>query len=111
MTPVKVSIMALLISTLFSSCATVGKNFEYNRSRELELGKTSKSDVLKLYGSPFRVGINSGALQWSYNYYTYNAFSDTQTKDLVILFDNDGKVKHYEYNSSYEEDKVKMLAK
>ncbi|MBF0360134.1 MAG: outer membrane protein assembly factor BamE [Oligoflexia bacterium] len=106
-------LFSLLLVTLvitLSGCANVGKNFTYNGPTDIELKKTTKNEILNKFGSPFRVGYNNGDIQWTYSYYQYSAFADTNTKDLIVSFNKDGIVDHYEYNSSFEDDKVKILA-
>lgn len=99
----------MLSLLLLASCATVGKDFKYNGPTDIEVKKTTKNDILQKFGNPFRVGYNNGDLQWTYCFYVYSAFSNTNTRDLVVVFNKDGLVQSYEYNSSFEDDKVKIL--
>ena len=103
--------ICLFVMISLSGCATVGREFSFQGPGELAIGQTKQSDIIKKYGRPFRVGYDSGDVQWTYAYYQYSAFSDSQTKDLVITFNKEGKVKSYVFNSSYEEDKMKIMSK
>ena len=103
----------LLIGTFLTlqSCATIGKPFFFSGPEEIKIGKTTQANVLRRFGTPFRVGYDSGKIQWTYAHYKYNAFTKTDTKDLVITFSKDRTVKAYVYNSSLEEDKMKLMIK
>ena len=103
-----------LASILFMSfclwgCATVGESFEFKGADKLVVGKTTKTEVLKQYGDPFRVGFDSGDLKWTYGFYKYSLFGSSDTKDLAITFDKNGLVKDYTYSTSLEDEKKEIL--
>lgn len=105
-------IMLALASALIllAACATMGSPFRFAGAESVEVGKTSKSEVLSLYGKPFRVGVENGDATWTYGYYRYKLFGDSQTKDLKITFDKKGIVSDYNYSSS-EPDEVDTALK
>ena len=37
---------------------------------------------------------------WTYGRYTYRLIGETDTKDLVIKFNNEGKVSSYTFNTT-----------
>ena len=92
----------------FSGCASIGKQFNFHNKPKIVQNDTTQKDIFKLYGSPFRIGYDNGNLQWAYGYYHMGLFSETITKDLVIIFNKNKTVKSYNYNSSDEFDKMKM---
>ncbi len=94
---------------LLSGCATVGKEFDFFGPSEIKIGQTTKANIVSRFGKPFRVGYDNGQTQWTYAHYKYSLFSEAETKDLIIRFDDKGIVTNYSYNSSLEEDRVKML--
>lgn len=98
----------LLSMALLSGCATIGKDFDSTKLSWLKAGETGKKDVLKELGDPFRVGSDAGDQTWTYGYYQYRVFGDSTTKDLVIRFDETGKVKSYTLNTSFPEEKEKL---
>ncbi len=97
------------ILVVVSSCASVGDNFSFRGPRSIKIGKTSQRDVLRIYGRPYRVGYDNGLTMWTYAYYEYRVFGGSNTKDLVITFNRKNVVRGYVYNSSLEEDKIKIL--
>lgn len=100
-----------IIVLFFSSCATIGDNFDFHGPNEFKIGHTSKQDILKRFGTPFRIGYDSGDLQWTYAYYHYSLFYEGHTKDLVIIFDKSGMVKRYVFNTSGQKEKEKIMLK
>ena len=94
---------ALLL--LVVGCARVGHKFNVAGVAQIQIGQTSKSDVMTLFGTPWRTGIEDGRETWTYGYYKYSLFSDAKTRDLVLRFNADGKVVSYTFNSTYPEDR------
>lgn len=84
----------------FSRCATVGSQFQFHGSESIVKGETSLSQILATYGDPFRVGYENGNIKWTYGFYHYRLFGDSETKDLDITFDKQGIVSSYSYSSS-----------
>ena len=93
--------LLVALAALSLSCATVGKNFEATKLSWLKGGETTKQQVFEQLGQPFRVGSESGELTWTYGYYEYRAFGDSNTKDLVLHFTADGKVRAFTLNTSF----------
>jgi hypothetical protein len=89
-----------IFSFVLASCATVGKPFKYQGPDTIVKGKTTEADVIKAYGDPFRVGYENDFPKWTYGYYKYRLFGDSETKDLDITFDKTGVVSSYTYSSS-----------
>jgi hypothetical protein len=81
-------------------CATVGGNFQFKGPESIQIGKTTKSELMSNYGKPFRVGYDNGDTKWTYGYYQYRIFGSSDTKDLIITFNNKGVVSNYAYSSS-----------
>jgi len=94
-------------SVFFPACATMGTPFVFTGPNTIVIGQTTKSDLLAKFGQPFRVGYENGKDKWTYGYYKYKVFGDSETKDLDVVFNKDGKVSSYTYNSSYK-DEVKQ---
>lgn len=103
------NLLAIAISgAVLAGCATIGKNFDSTSLSWLKAGETAKKDVLEKLGDPFRVGMDSGDQTWTYGYYKYRVFGDSETKDLVIRFSGDEKVKSYTLNTSFPEEKTAL---
>ena len=87
----------LLIS---SGCARVGQDFNAHKVNLIKIGETTQNDILKMFGEPWRKGIENGVTMWTYGRYTYRVVGETDTKDLVIKFGKDKKVSSYTFNTT-----------
>ena len=97
----RIVIAGLMIFVVFlSACATVGRDFPAGKVSEIKNGKTTQAEIEAMFGKPWRTGIEDGLVTWTYGKYRYSAFSQTQTKDLVVRFDNNKIVQSYTYNTT-----------
>ena len=99
------SLMFVILLLFIASCATVGHEFPVDAVNKIQLGETSKAEINKIFGPPWRIGLDDGDRTWTYGYYKYRMFGETTTRDLVIRFDSNGKVSSYTFNTSDIEDK------
>lgn len=95
----RLATVALLALTL-AACATVGRDFDTNRVDQIRIGETTREQVREMFGEPWRTGIEDGKPTWTYGKYRWSAFSDARTTDLVIRFDQQGRVTSYVYNTT-----------
>lgn len=94
-------LMIILVSLfLLTSCAVAGRNFSSAGVAQIKLGITSQEEIRSLFGPPWRKGVEDGHPTWTYGYYRYGMFSSPQTADLVVRFDQNGKVYSYSYSST-----------
>ena len=89
-----------LVLALGAGCATVGKDFATDKVDQINIGLTTRSDIQEMFGEPWRTGIEDGRPTWSYGKYRWSAFSDAETTDLVVRFNDDGSVSSYVYNTT-----------
>jgi hypothetical protein len=104
MKPVRTRWILLLGAVwLTTACATVGSNFPSTFTTSLQLGKTTRTEVEKNLGQPFRTGLDSGLPTATYLYYRLGLFNEPITKDLTITYAPDRTVKAYTFNSNETE--------
>lgn len=108
----RVSIRGALISgvvtvLLASGCLSVGRQFPIQPVRDIRIGDTTKEDVRRTFGAPWRTGIDDGLRTWTYGHYRYSALGPSMTRDLVIRFDDRDVVVSYTFNSTYPEDELR----
>jgi outer membrane protein assembly factor BamE (lipoprotein component of BamABCDE complex) len=97
------SISSLIIAVLILSitgCFTVGHDFPVDQVSSIKTGKTTQEDIRSMFGSPWRIGMEDGHRTWTYGKYIYSAFSETKTQDLVIRFNDQGKVASFTFNTT-----------
>lgn len=92
--------MVALLAMIMVGCATVGSDFATDRVDQIRIGETTREQVRDMFGEPWRTGIEDGKPTWTYGKYRWSAFSDAQTTDLVIRFDDQGRVSSYVYNTT-----------
>ncbi len=96
-------LVAALLMVFAIGCGTVGKNFDSSRVKNIQNNKTTQAEVLDWFGVPFKEGNENGHTMWTYQFDKYKVVGEPESKDLVILFDNNQVVKAYRYTSSLSE--------
>ncbi|OGW13715.1 MAG: hypothetical protein A3G93_10240 [Nitrospinae bacterium RIFCSPLOWO2_12_FULL_45_22] len=96
-------VYSLIISfVIFVSCATVGKDFPgRDMVKNIQTGKTTKLEILDMFGAPYRRGIEDGDETWTYVYWKVNLIGSKYSKDLYIHFDKNSIVRSYSYNNNF----------
>ena len=93
----------ILISTMMmfvSGCITLGKDFPEANVSTISIGVTTKNEVRKLFGSPWLSGVQDGKPAWTYGIYDYSLFGEKKAKDMVVQFDDKGKVTSFTYSTT-----------
>jgi hypothetical protein len=70
----------------------------------ISIGETTRDDVRRAFGTPWRTGLEDGQRTWTYARYRYSILGAAQTRDLVVRFDEQGRVVSYTFNSTYPQD-------
>ncbi|MCK4874817.1 MAG: outer membrane protein assembly factor BamE [Sulfurimonas sp.] len=96
----RLAIVAALLT--FGGCARIGQDFNEQRVQQIKIGETTQSDIVTMFGQPWRKGIEDGVTMWTYGRYTYRVIGETDTKDLIVKFDDDGKVESYTFNETVD---------
>jgi len=78
----------------------VGRPFPVQQVRQIEIGQTTQADVHRMFGEPWRTGIEDGFRTWSYGEHSLQ-----NSRELVIRFTEKNVVKSYNFSSSYPEDR------
>ena len=50
-----------------------------------------------MFGEPFKTGIQNGQPIWIYEDHRYSAIGNDKSKDLIIIFGQDGLVKSHQF--------------
>lgn len=104
----KAAILAAVAACLavggLSSCATMGRDFPDAQVEKIVLGTTTQQQVRDMFGEPWRVGLEDGKRTWTYGRYKYKLFGHSNTKDLVIRFNDAHVVASYTFNTTEHEE-------
>lgn len=93
--------MTALVAVLtLAGCATVGQDFATHNVDQIRLNETTRADIQEMFGEPWRTGVEDGQRTWTYGKYHWSAFNDAETTDLVVRFNDEGKVSSYVYNTT-----------
>jgi hypothetical protein len=95
------SLGAALLAT---GCFTVGRSFPTHEVVAIEIGKTTRDQMQRTFGEPFREGLEDGQQTWTYGHYRYSLFGNPITRDLVVRFDPRGVVSSYTFNTTEPDD-------
>ena len=92
-------LMVLLVS-VWLGCASVGKDFDSEKVKDIKNNITTQLNIIDWFGVPFKEGNENGYTMWTYQIDKWKALGEVESKGLVILFDDNNKVKAYRYDDS-----------
>ena len=101
---VVVAVFSLVVGVALSACVSVGKPFPVEQVPNIQIGRHTPADIKKMFGEPWRTGMEDGETTWQYGDYKRGLFGSTKTRDLVVRFAPNGVVSSYSFNSDQPED-------
>jgi len=96
--------VAFSLVTIVAGCFSVGKQFPVEQVPNIEIGVHSKADIQRLFGPPWRTGLEDGQTTWTYGDYKRTVTGEAHTRDLIVRFNGDGIVSSYSFSSDKPED-------
>ncbi|HKI96933.1 MAG TPA: outer membrane protein assembly factor BamE [bacterium] len=94
-------LLALALPLIVAGCISIGAEFRPQAVELVKPGQTTDQEVLKIFGNPVRTGVaDDGSREWTYAYYKASAFGSFEGRDLIIKFDDNGKVKSFSYHTT-----------
>ena len=93
---------AWLMVLALSGCGSSGKNFPVVHVEDIQIGETTQSQILEWFGVAFKEGVRGGDVMWTYQFDTWKMIGDDKSKELVVLFDPNLRVKAYRYASNLD---------
>ena len=97
-------VLALILISMMimfvSGCITLGKDFSEANVSSITIGVTTKNEIRKLFGSPWLSGVQDGQPAWTYGSYDYSLFGKRKAKDLLVQFDDQGKVSSFTFSTT-----------
>ncbi|HTO06916.1 MAG TPA: outer membrane protein assembly factor BamE [Myxococcota bacterium] len=94
------TVVATALALALGGCLTVGRDFPADQVGQIEIGHTTRDEIHRMFGEPWRTGLEDGRRTWTYGHYRYKLFGTTETRDLVVRFDGNGVVASYTFNSA-----------
>ena len=97
-------VLALILISMMimfvSGCITLGKDFPEANVSSITIGVTTKNEIRRLFESPWLTGVQDGQPAWTYGSYDYSLFGERKAKDLVVQFDDQGKVSSFTFSTT-----------
>ncbi|VAX16756.1 hypothetical protein MNBD_NITROSPINAE02-1863 [hydrothermal vent metagenome] len=94
----------ITLSLLFvAGCVTAGKNFDSHVIKKIKNNVTMKSEIQQWLGYPYMTGVDNGSESWNYHF-TKAGAGDTLSKDLYIVFTDEGVVKSHTFSTSFPDE-------
>ncbi|MGH7805989.1 MAG: outer membrane protein assembly factor BamE domain-containing protein [Candidatus Binatia bacterium] len=84
-------------------CLGVGSNFPSAAVTKIDKGVSTKKEIRRMFGEPFRTGVDNNYESWTYVYNRWTPFGKARSKDLYVVFNKDGTVRAYTYNSNLDD--------
>ena len=84
-------------------CLGAGTNFPSGPVTKIEKGVSTKKDIRRMFGEPFRTGVDNGYESWTFLYNRWVPWGKVRSKDLYIVFNKDSTVRAYTYNSNLDD--------
>jgi hypothetical protein len=94
------AVVLLAVVLLAGGCASIGSEFPAERVSEIEIGRTTRPEIVEMFGNPWRTGIEDGQVKWTYGRYRVSLFGGGRAKDLALRFDDKGVVTSYSFNTT-----------
>ena len=95
-----IALSLLSSSILLSGCMTIGHEFPAGQVSSIKIGSSTQNDIMNLFGTPWRTGVENGLQTWTYGDYSYSVLGDGNSEDLVIRFNKNNIVSSYTFNST-----------
>tara|TARA_B100000315_G_scaffold132385_1_gene121855 strand:- start:118 stop:429 length:312 start_codon:yes stop_codon:yes gene_type:complete len=98
----KYLVMSILLGSLLvlGGCGTAGKNFDEAKVSKIANGTTTRAEIRKMFGEPFKTGIQNGLPVWIYEYNLFYSIENNKSKNLVVVFGSNGVVQSHQFMSS-----------
>ena len=93
---------AILFLLFLAGCGSSGKNFPMVHVEDIQIGETTQAQILDWFGIALKESHQGGLAMWAYQFDTYSSFSDAKSRELVVLFDVNLRVKAYRYESNMD---------
>ena len=97
------AVLFITVSFLFSAgCVKIHAGFDFpeDQVQYIQLGETTKEEIRKTFGEPWRIGLENGQETWTYGKYSYSGSTETSAKDLIVRFTENEIVESYTFSKT-----------
>ena len=102
-------LLALAVLVVAGGCAAlrVGRMFPSPDPAQIIVNVTDKAALVRMFGEPYQVGLDSGDPTWRWFYAAHDAGGEV-SKDFSVRFNPNGTVKSYSFTSNFPDDMKKL---
>ncbi len=104
----KKALLLCAVSLGFSGCITLGHPFSVGQIPRIQIGQTTESQLVSMFGQPYRRGLEDGDETATWLHYHVNVLGNERTRDLYVRFNSNGTVKSYSFNSTIPSDQAAL---
>ena len=91
----------IILILVFGGCGgTVGEKFNASKVENIINGTTTQAEIKKIFGKPFKTGIQNEKPIWVYEYNRYDLLRNETSKDLIIVFGPNRVVQSHQFMSN-----------
>jgi hypothetical protein len=102
------AILALAALVTAAGCALHGgRVFPSPDPGQITVNATDKAALLRVFGEPYQIGLDSGDQTWRW-FYLERSIGSEVSKDLTVRFNPNGTVKSYSFTSNFPDDMTKL---
>jgi S1-C subfamily serine protease len=96
-----IKIYLVVLAFSLSGCSgTLGQNFNSSIVQKIQNNTTTQKEILNGFGPPFKKGMHEGYIMWTYQFDKWDLLGSVQSKDLIILFDENNIVRAHRYTGT-----------
>ena len=74
------SVVIILFLLSLAGCGTVGKNFNSSQVKSIQNNITNQTEIIDIFGLPFKEGIEDGQVMWTYQFDQWNILGPVESK-------------------------------
>src|SRR5712691_5546978 len=102
-------LLALAVLMVAGGCAGLkaGRMFPSPDPAQIIVNVTDKAALVRMFGEPYQVGLDSGDPTWRWFYAAHDAGGEV-SKDFSVRFNPNGTVKAYSFTSNFPDDMKKL---
>jgi hypothetical protein len=101
-------LLTLTAAAIIAGCALhAGQMFPSPESAQIIVNTSDKAALVRMFGEPYQVGLDSGDQTWRWFYAEHGVGSEA-SKDFTVRFNPNGTVKSYSFTSNFPDDMTRL---
>lgn len=93
--------LAIVLLLGLMACSSNGRDYDTTHLTDIQNDVTTKAQAREWFGDPFKIGQRDNLEMWTYQFDGKSGGKD-ESKDLILMFDDNGIVKAYRYSTNMD---------